>query len=238
MRLFNITVLLGIYMLIGCLRLQAQNMSSYNVKHYDIFDGLSNNWILDIFQDKDGFLWFGTQYGINRFDGQNFKIFTYVPGDTTALRANWVRSITQLDDYKIYISSLGAGVTVLDPYQEKFAKLFVKSDSINYNLSLTNKLTPDEDNNLWISDVIGAFRYHPKDSTVKMFYNKGSSNVSISKDGLKLILGRKQQASSKKGKQDHLIYKVTRDTIQEISLPKDQRLINVFSISSDSFWMS
>ncbi|NMH89146.1 hybrid sensor histidine kinase/response regulator transcription factor [Flavivirga algicola] len=233
MRLFNTSLLVGIFIFIGCSTLQAQNNLSYNVKHYDIFDGLSNNWISDIFQDKDGFLWFGTQYGINRFDGKNFKVFTYIPGDTTAIKANWIRSITQLDDHKIYFGSLGGGINVLDPYQEKFTELFIKSNSNNHNISLINKLTPDDEKNLWISSTNGVFRYHPKDSTIKELYNRGSSNISISKNGSKLILGR-QERTSKKQEQGHSIFKVVHDTIQEIPLPKDQKLINTFSISKDS----
>ena len=48
----------------------------YNYYHYDIKDGLSGITVYSIAQDKDGFLWFGTETGLSRFDGSHFKNYT------------------------------------------------------------------------------------------------------------------------------------------------------------------
>ncbi|WP_103069144.1 hybrid sensor histidine kinase/response regulator transcription factor [Aquimarina sediminis] len=224
MKFLNTSAVLGICLLVGCIKLQAQNIPPYNVKHYDIFDGLSNNWISDIFQDKDGFIWLGTQYGLNRFDGLKFKIFTYVPGDSTALRANWVRGITQLNDHLIYVGTLGGGVSVLNPYNETFTKLKTSSDSTEYNVSIVNNLVNDTKGNMWISSAIGAFRYRPKDSTIHKFYNKGTTNISVSKDGITRILcGRVQEN-----------YEVKNDTIKKLPFVKEENVLNLFAINEDS----
>src|SRR5258705_11745110 len=53
--------------------LQAQ---SYSFVHYDTKDGLASATVYNITQDKDGFIWFGTENGLCRFDGKNFKTFT------------------------------------------------------------------------------------------------------------------------------------------------------------------
>ncbi len=45
----------------------------YYFKHYQVENGLSNNTVLSSLQDEDGFLWFGTKDGLNRFDGYRFK---------------------------------------------------------------------------------------------------------------------------------------------------------------------
>ncbi len=47
-----------------------------HVKHFNIEDGLSHRYVTSIHQDEKGFMWFGTQYGLNRFDGYDFKWFT------------------------------------------------------------------------------------------------------------------------------------------------------------------
>ncbi len=57
--------------------LQAQ---SYSSVHYDTKDGLPSATVYDITQDKDGFIWFGTENGLCRFDGKNFKTFTTKDG--------------------------------------------------------------------------------------------------------------------------------------------------------------
>ncbi len=52
----------------------------YNYNQYDVRDGLSGNTVYAIAQDKDRFLWFGTETGLSRFDGSNFKNFTTTDG--------------------------------------------------------------------------------------------------------------------------------------------------------------
>ncbi|MDH7446258.1 hybrid sensor histidine kinase/response regulator transcription factor [Aquimarina sp. 2201CG14-23] len=198
---------------------------TYNVKSYNVFNGLSNNWVSNIFQDKDGFIWFATQYGLNRFDGQKFKIYTYVPGDTEALRANWIRSITQIDnDHKLYLGTLGGGVNVLDPYQEIFSQLFVNADTTDYNMANINNLVSDHKENIWISSTVGVFRYQPKDSTIKRFYDNTSSNISISENGSKRILVKHSKE----------IYDIVNDTIQKINLLKGKQFRNIYTVSRDS----
>ena len=46
-------------------------------QHYTMEQGLSSNWVTDIAQDDDGFLWFGTNEGLNRFDGEHFTPLFY-----------------------------------------------------------------------------------------------------------------------------------------------------------------
>lgn len=56
---------------------------SYNIKHYKINSGLSQNTVMSIYQDSKGFIWAGTKNGLNRFDGSNFKVYQRgdLPGD-------------------------------------------------------------------------------------------------------------------------------------------------------------
>jgi ligand-binding sensor domain-containing protein len=49
-------------------------------------NGLSNNEITYIFQDRDGFMWFGTEDGLNRYDGYSFKVFKHNPKQPNSLR--------------------------------------------------------------------------------------------------------------------------------------------------------
>ena len=61
--------------------------------HYTTKDGLPDAPIVDIKQDKQGFLWLATLNGLCRFDGHTFKTFRYSPGDSTSLRDNHLNSI-------------------------------------------------------------------------------------------------------------------------------------------------
>lgn len=70
--------------------MQAQD---YPVKFLDISDGLSNNSITTIFQDRDGYMWFGTYDGLNRYDGYNFKVFRNRINDKKSLPFNTIYNI-------------------------------------------------------------------------------------------------------------------------------------------------
>lgn len=63
------------------------------VKFLDISDGLSNNSVTTIFQDSDGYMWFGTYDGLNRYDGYNFKVFRNRINDKKSLLFNTIYNI-------------------------------------------------------------------------------------------------------------------------------------------------
>ena len=62
----------------------AQN-TSYKFDYYDISNGLSQNRAQAIFQASDGYIYVGSQGGLDRFDGYNFKYFSHNPSDSTTV---------------------------------------------------------------------------------------------------------------------------------------------------------
>jgi signal transduction histidine kinase/ligand-binding sensor domain-containing protein len=62
---------------------------------YTITEGLSQSVVNCIYQDSHGFMWFGTQNGLNKFDGYSFEVFIYKPNDTTSISNNWIYCITE-----------------------------------------------------------------------------------------------------------------------------------------------
>lgn len=65
----------------------------YPIKFLDISDGLSNNSVTTIFQDSEGYMWFGTYDGLNRYDGYNFKVFRNRINDKKSLLFNTIYNI-------------------------------------------------------------------------------------------------------------------------------------------------
>jgi len=66
-----------------------------NIRHYSTEDGLSHDKVTCMIKDRDGFMWFGTWDGINRFDGHNFLTFKSYAGDKSDLKNNRINDIVE-----------------------------------------------------------------------------------------------------------------------------------------------
>ena len=79
--------------LVGFFAASAQQKIFFH--HLTVKDGLSQGGVNCILQDSQGFMWFGTQDGLNRYDGYRFTIFKHDPADPKTLNGSWVLSITE-----------------------------------------------------------------------------------------------------------------------------------------------
>lgn len=100
------------------------------IEHLNLKDGLSNNFVTDIAQDRWGFLWIATESGLNRFDGENFRVFSE---RNTPLVGNAINSLfyDETTD-KLWIGTK-KGLNVLNCSTQKFEpiELPVEEKSIN-----------------------------------------------------------------------------------------------------------
>jgi ligand-binding sensor domain-containing protein/serine phosphatase RsbU (regulator of sigma subunit) len=97
--------------------------------HLTVEDGLSQSSVTCILQDSKGFMWFGTQDGLNRYDGYSFKIFKNDPSDSTSLSNNFIFSIYQNQSDQFFIETQGGTLHLYNPRSESF--LIVIKDSVN-----------------------------------------------------------------------------------------------------------
>lgn len=142
-------------------------------------DGLSHNKVQCILQDQQGYLWFGTVYGLNRYDGYTFKVFENVPGDPSTLADNDIISLYQDHKGIIWIGT-STILSSYDPQTEKFS---------NYNLpelhGWIHDFYEDDNDTLWLATGAGLFSFNRANK--KIFYIKtdsaGKENIqSILKD--------------------------------------------------------
>lgn len=92
---------------------------SLSVRYLGIDQGLSNNAVTCIYKDHNGFMWFGTYDGLNRYDGYSFHVFRNIIGDSTSLLDNHVYCISSDNENRIWIGS-GKGASVYDPCRSAF----------------------------------------------------------------------------------------------------------------------
>src|SRR5215211_9207692 len=119
--------------------------------HISIEEGLSQSTVQVIFQDSRGFLWFGTQDGLNRYDGYEFKVYKPDPDDANSLSDRWITSIVEDKQGYLWIATRLGGVNRSDPRTEEFVR-FLHDDANPASLidNHVNILYIDKSDNLWI----------------------------------------------------------------------------------------
>ncbi len=111
-------LLIWVVLLLQALSVFAQN-ERYNFSKLDTYTGLSNNVVNAILKDQDGFLWFGTMSGLNRYDGYSYRVFRKNYNDSTSLLDNSILSLYELPGGQMWVSTMG-GVCIYNSSTEKF----------------------------------------------------------------------------------------------------------------------
>lgn len=88
-------------------------------EHITMEDGLSGSTVLCTLQDSQGFMWFGTKNGLNRYDGHNFKIFNSETNQSNGLGNNFIFGLFEDSRGTIWVGT-GGGIYTYDPSTEKF----------------------------------------------------------------------------------------------------------------------
>lgn len=122
----------------------------YEFTHFQTENGLSNNAVLCSLQDKQGFMWFGTKDGLDRFDGHTFKIFRNHPKDTTTIGNNVIRCLYLDSQGSLWVGTEG-GLFKYDAVKENFSHMQMSGGNEIMDVTTDNK------GNLWF---ISGFILH------------------------------------------------------------------------------
>ncbi|MCE7073029.1 response regulator [Dyadobacter sp. CY327] len=162
-----------VFLCLACLGQEAP----YYFKSYKVSDGLSGNATGDIIQDKKGFIWIASRNGLNRFDGNSFKIFRSKEGDSISLGSNSVFSISEDQDEKLWIGT-HKGVYIYNPVSDQFSvfKLIPTGE--------VRMIRSDHDGGVWIISDNQLYRFDSKTRKVKALPDAANTvAIHVSADG-------------------------------------------------------
>ena len=126
-------------------------------------NGLSQNTVHSILQDSDGFMWFATEDGLNKYDGYNFTVFKNDQLDSTSISDNFIWKIYQDKKGVLWICTNSGGLCRFDKEKEKF--ITFKNDPANPNsITLNNvrSICEDGDGNIWVGTENGLDKFNTK----------------------------------------------------------------------------
>jgi ligand-binding sensor domain-containing protein/signal transduction histidine kinase len=135
----------------ACLPQAQAQLVNLKLDHYNTDDGLSQNQIYGMVQDKQGFIWFATDEGLNRFDGYEFKVFRHTRGDSTALADNSIHALL-LDRTDVLWIGTNNGLSQYRSKTEGFKNLPIDVFDIKkFNGNSVNVIREDSKGNIWIA---------------------------------------------------------------------------------------
>jgi len=142
-------------------------------EYFSLEEGLSQANVRCILQDKDGFLWFGTQDGLNRFDGYQFTQFRNEPGNPNSIPGNYISCLNLDQAGNILIGTIN-GATVYNPRSNTFNKIMV-NDSLK-NLTSISSMISTMDGSLWIGDYYSGILRINKSKQERFIKNENEVN--------------------------------------------------------------
>ena len=133
-------------------------------------DGLSQTKVGQIVQDDQGFMWFGTQYGLNRYDGYTFKVFTHDPGNPKSLNGVFIRSLFKDRDGTLWVGC-DQFINKFDPATETFAR---------YPIPFVTHINQDSAGLLWMATSTGLYELDRATGRIRHYSHDPNDPSSLS----------------------------------------------------------
>ncbi len=139
-------------------------------------DGLSQSSVRAIIQDKQGFLWIGTEDGLNRYDGYHFKTYRPDPDDPASLSDRFIVDLYEDNEGYLWIATYQGGLNKYDPRTDKFSNFrHIPGDLTSLSSDNVRTILEDNTGGLWVGTIAGLdyldkktgkidhYRYMPDD---------------------------------------------------------------------------
>ncbi|MCI0511840.1 hypothetical protein L0128_01340, partial [candidate division KSB1 bacterium] len=155
----RLTIFGGLLSTILSMNLYAQE-NALRFKRLTIDDGLSQSLVYTILQDDQGFMWFGTKDGLNRYDGYHFTIFRHNAYDSTSISGQEVKVLHIDQRRNLWVGT--TGLNRFDPRTETFHHYLhdpARANSLSHNT--VNAIIEDSTGALWIGTAQGLNRFTP-----------------------------------------------------------------------------
>jgi signal transduction histidine kinase/ligand-binding sensor domain-containing protein len=149
------------------------------LKKLSVEDGLSNSYVNCLLQDKVGFIWFGTDDGLNRYDGYEIKVYRNITEDSSSLSNNIIWSLFEDHSGNLWIGTKGGKLNRYDPFLDRFEHCDIDSNATG-ELTITY-IFEDSNNFIWIGTYRnGLYRFDQSQNKFDHWKNNSDSKKVLS----------------------------------------------------------
>jgi ligand-binding sensor domain-containing protein/serine phosphatase RsbU (regulator of sigma subunit) len=147
-KLTRLLVAILLLISVSAAKLRAQELK---FAHLSTEEGVSQAVINCITQDSKGFMWFGTQDGLNRYDGYHVTEYRHNPDDSSTISSNFIWSIYEDKQGMMWIGTNGGGLNSYDPRTGKFTRYFSKAkDNSSLSNNVVREIIEDHEGTIWV----------------------------------------------------------------------------------------
>lgn len=145
-------------------------------------DGLSQSTGQAIFQDSEGLMWFGTQDGLNKYNGYEITVYKHNPDDPNSLSYNEIGCIYEDSRQNLWIGTLGGGLNLYDRDKDHFIDYTTVINNLEESLSNNTVWSVYEDSrgNLWVGTDNGLNLLLPDENKFVQYFSRKNDPQSIS----------------------------------------------------------
>ncbi|MFL5743382.1 MAG: two-component regulator propeller domain-containing protein [Niastella sp.] len=187
-----IYIFLG-YLLITYPKAQAQT-GQINFTSLSTRDGLLSNSVNAILKDRYGLMWFATDDGLNKFDGTNFTVYRYNPGDTTSLRTNEVLALHEDRSGNLWIGTSGGGLSMYDRKKDLFVHYPVRTGTPTLSGSdVIRGICSDYRGKIWIAQYEGLYMLDPVTQSISKYQLRDEAGRPVKTTLLSIFEDSKQR---------------------------------------------
>lgn len=156
---------------------------------FTLEDGLTQNSVLAIEQDHLGFLWFGTEDGLNRYDGYEFTYFRHHAKDPLSIADNRITCLLVDQTGTLWVGTWGGGVGRFIAESEGFDHQLYDPDGTNCaGLNTVRSMAIDRAGNLWVgTHAAGLVRLHIASRHLSSYIHDANDRFSLSSDHVRAI---------------------------------------------------
>lgn len=163
-------------------------------KNFGINNPMSYKFVRTIDQDKDGFMWFGTSEGLDRFDGHQFLSFRHDSSVPNSLSSSVISHILIDKQHRLWVGTFGGGLNLFREKTQDFLHFTTKSEDAFLTNDTVNTVLEDSSGKLWVGTDNGLNILENQDGKwlVKRIYQELGNPNTLSHNTINSIIETKE----------------------------------------------